>query len=53
MSLYVHYLKTGNPLNDADKGWLSNVARYTSIGDDLYKREYGQPLLKCVTKEQT
>jgi len=22
------------------------------IGDDLYKREYGQPLLKCVTVEQ-
>jgi len=23
------------------------------IGDDLYKRGYGQPLLKCVTIEQT
>jgi len=23
------------------------------IGDDLYKRGYGQPLLKCVTAEQT
>jgi len=22
------------------------------IGDDLYKREYGQPFLKCVTVEQ-
>jgi len=22
------------------------------VGDDLYKREYGQPLLKCVTAEQ-
>ena len=22
------------------------------IGDDLYKREYDQPLLKCVTTEQ-
>jgi len=22
------------------------------IGDDLYKRRYGQPLLKCVTAEQ-
>ena len=22
------------------------------IGDDLYKRGYGQPLLKCVTAEQ-
>jgi len=25
---------------------------YTMIGDDLYKRGYGQPLLKCVTVEQ-
>ena len=22
------------------------------VGEDLYKREYGQPLLKCVTPEQ-
>jgi len=39
------------PLN-ADKTWLAKAARYTMIGDDLYKRGYGQPLLKCVTVEQ-
>jgi len=45
------YIKTGNPPNNADKGWLSKVAWFTLIGNDLYKRGYGQSLLKCVTKE--
>jgi len=49
---YIQYLKTGNPPQDADKTWLAKAARYTMIGDDLYKRRYGQPLLKCVTVEQ-
>jgi len=49
---YIQYLKTGNPPLDADKTWLAKAARYTMIGDDLYKRGYGQPLLKCVTVEQ-
>jgi len=31
-------------------GWLRLPG--VMIGDDLYKRGYGQPLLKCVTKEQ-
>jgi len=48
---YIQYLKTSNPL-DADKTWLAKVARYTMIGDDLYKCGYGQPLLKCVMAEQ-
>jgi len=39
---YIHYLKTGNPSQDADKTWLAKVTRYTMIGDDLYKRGYGQ-----------
>jgi len=43
--------KPATPL-DADKTWLAKAARYTMVGDDLYKREYGQPLLKCVTAEQ-
>jgi len=51
-TLYIQYLKTGKPPQDADKTWLAKAARYTMIGDDLYKREYGQPLLKCVTTEQ-
>ena len=49
---YIQYLKTDNPPQDADKTWLAKAARYTMIGDDLYKRGYGQPLLKCVTTEQ-
>ncbi|XP_027903608.1 uncharacterized protein LOC114163499 [Vigna unguiculata] len=49
---YIQYLKTDNPPPDADKGWLAKAARYMMISDDLYKREYGQPLLKCVTADQ-
>ena len=48
---YIQYLKTGNPPPNIDKGWLAKAARYTMIGDKLYKRAYGQPLLKCVTTE--
>jgi len=52
MSPHIYYLKTDNPPpNNMDKRWMSKIARYTLIGDDLYKRGYGQPLLKCVTKE--
>jgi len=49
---YIQYLQTGNPPQDTDKTWLTKAARYTMIGDDLYKRGYGQSLLKCVTAEQ-
>jgi len=49
---YNQYLKIGNSPQDADKTWLAKAARYTMIGDDLYKRGYDQPLLKCVTVKQ-
>jgi len=49
---YIQYFETGNPPPDANKSWLAKAARYTMMGDDLYKRGYGQPLLKCVTAEQ-
>ena len=49
---YIRYLQTGNPPPDTDKTWLAKAARYTMIGDDLYKHGYGQPLIKCVTVEQ-
>ena len=49
---YIQYLKTDNPPQDADKTWLAKAARYTMIGNDLYKRGYDQSLLKCVTVKQ-
>jgi len=49
---YIQYLKTDNPPQDADKTWLTKAARYTMIGDDLYKCGYDQPLLKGVMAEQ-
>jgi len=53
MTPYIQYLKTGNPLANADKGWPSKAARYTMVGDTLNKRGYREPLLKCITREQT
>ena len=35
---YIQYLQTGNPPPNADKTWIAKAARYTMIGDDLYKR---------------
>jgi len=49
---HMQYLKTSNPLPNTDKGWLAKAARYTMIGDELYKPGYDQPLLKCVTTEK-
>jgi len=49
---YIQYLQTSNPPPNADKTWIAKVTRYTMIGDDLYKRGYDQPLLKCITTEQ-
>jgi len=49
---YIQYLRTGNPPPDANKSWLAKAARYTMIEDELYKRGYGQSLLKFVTGEQ-
>jgi len=49
---YIQYLQTSNPPPNANKIWITKVARYTMLGDDLYKRGYGQPLLKCVTADQ-
>jgi len=49
---YMQYLQTGNLPPNADRSWIAKAARYTMIGDDLYKRGYDQPLLKCVTTEQ-
>jgi len=51
-TLYIHYLKIGNPPPNTDEAWLAKTAWYTMIDDELYKRGYGQPLLKCVTREQ-
>ena len=48
---YIQYLQTGNPPPTADRTWIAKAARYTMIGDDLYKRGYGQPLIKCVIAE--
>jgi len=37
----------------ADKALAKKVARYVFIADDLYKRGFTTPLLKCLGKEQS
>jgi len=49
---YILYLQTGNSPPNANRTWITKATRYTTIGDDLYKRGYGQPVLKCVIVEQ-
>jgi len=48
-----------NPKNTADRGACADkvlakkAARYVLITDDLYKRGFTTPLLKCLGKEQS
>jgi len=42
---YMQYLQTGYPPPDADRSWITKAAKYTMIGDELYKRRYDQPFL--------
>jgi len=44
----VHFLKTGNKPDNPEKDWERKVARYTLVGDELFKRGFTTPLLKCL-----
>jgi len=48
----VHFLKTGSKPDNPEKDWERKVARYTLVGDELFKRGFTTPLLKCIDKEQ-
>ena len=48
------YLRTGELPEDKNEARKIKVraARYALIGEDLYKRGYSQPYLRCVTTEE-
>lgn len=40
---------SGQPLRPGDK---KNIARYSVVGNDLYRRGFSTPLLKCLSKDE-
>jgi len=52
MTSIIQYLELGICKSEEEKTIRQQCARYTMIDQDLYKRGYSMPLLKCVTKEQ-
>ena len=54
MTPVIHYLKDGVLPEDKEKARLLRLkaTRYTLYDDQLYKRGFSTPLLKCVDLEQ-
>jgi len=52
MSQIIQYLEHDTCKPDTEKATRLQCARYTMIGQDLYRRGYSTLLLKCLTKEQ-
>jgi len=53
MSPIIQYLEHGICQPGEEKNSRRQCARYTMIGQDLYRRGYSTSLLKCLTKEQS
>lgn len=53
MAPYIHYLKIVSIIEGENNGWVRRIAHYTLVSDDIFRRCYSRPLLKCVTLEQT
>jgi len=53
MNPIIQYLEHGTCQLGEEKNIRWQCARYTMIGQDLYRRGYSTPLLKCLTKEQS
>ena len=53
MTPITQYLEHGTCQPGEQKNIRRQCARYTMIGQDLYRRGYSTPLLKCLTKEQS
>ena len=39
------------PANE-EKGWVRMAARYTLIAEELFRRGFSKPLLKCITSDK-
>ena len=53
MTPITQYLEHGTCQPGEERSIRRQCARYTMIGQDLYRRGYSTPLLKCLTKEQS
>jgi len=53
MSQIIQYLEHGTCQPGEEKSIRRQCARYTMIGQNLYRRGYSTPLLKYLTKEQS
>jgi len=52
MTLVIQYLKHDTYKPKEEKTMKQQCVRYTMINEDLYRRGYSPPLLKCITREQ-
>jgi len=50
---YIEVIKSQEQGVEPDAKTTKKVVSFILIGDELYKRGYSMPLLKCLTKEQT
>ena len=53
MTSITQYLEHGTCQPEEERSIRRQCARYTMIGQDLYRRGYSTPLLKCLNKEQS
>jgi len=49
----IHFLKIGNKPLKVECSWERKTARYTLLGDNLYRRGFSMPLLKCIFESLT
>jgi len=52
MTPVIQYLTDGTCKADQEKAMKQQCARYTMINEDLYRRGYSTPLLKCITNKR-
>jgi len=52
MTPIIQYLEHDTCKSEEEKAMKQQCSRYTLINQDLYRRGYSTPLLKCITKDQ-
>jgi len=51
--LIKHFVQNGDCREEDEHTLRMKSARYVLISEDLYRRGYSKPLLRCVTREQS
>ena len=52
INTYIEVIKSQEQGVELDTKMAKKVASFVLIGDELYKRGYSMPLLKCLSREQ-